>query len=80
MIEAKYFAKVLDVTCNGAIVHSHQPKRNRTMNHDFLTESDARKFWHLLLDDMGFDALLRRCKIAVIKTEGGSFFRVSVSV
>ena len=50
------------------------------MNHDFLTESDARKFWHLLLDDMGLDALLQRCKIAVIKTDSGNFFRVSVAV
>ena len=50
------------------------------MNHDFLTESEARKFWHLLLDDMGLEAQQQRCKIEVIKTEGGSFFRISVAV
>lgn len=49
------------------------------MTYDFLTENEARSFWHSLLDSLGLDALIAKCSVRRIDIQDGSFYRVTVA-
>ena len=45
---------------------------------DFLTETACRSFWHSLLDQMGLEKLLERCRVKRITNDNVDFFRVTI--
>ncbi len=49
------------------------------MTYDFLTENEARSFWHSMLDMLGFDAMNAKCSVCRIDVADGCFYRVTVS-
>ena len=49
------------------------------MTYDFLTETEARNFWHQLLASLGLDALLTKCSVRRIDVQDGCFYRVTVA-
>ena len=49
------------------------------MTYDFLTENEARNFWHSLLLSLGLDALIAMCSLHRVDVLDGSFYRVTVA-